>query len=79
MNPLALQMLQMLKNGVNPQQLVMAYLSGQLANTPVGQNLLALAQKGDSAGVEQIARNLMTAKGLDYDKEFSAFKKLIGR
>lgn len=79
MNPMALQMLQMIRNGANPQQLIMQYLQSQMSNTPIGQNLLSMVQKGDGAGIEQVARNLMASKGLDYDKEFNAFKKFIGR
>lgn len=79
MNPIALQILQMIKSGANPQQLIMQYLQKEMSSTPIGQNLLDMAQKGDSAGIEQVARNVMASKGLDYDKEFNAFKKFIGR
>ena len=79
MNPIALQILQMIKSGANPQQLIMQYLQKEMSSTPIGQNLLYMAQKGDSAGIEQVARNVMASKGLDYDKEFNAFKKFIGR
>lgn len=79
MNPIALQILQMIKSGANPQQLIMQYLQKEMSSTPIGQNLLDMAQKGDSAGIEQVARNIMASKGLDYDKEFNAFKKFIGR
>ena len=79
MNPIALQILQMIKSGANPQQLIMQYLQKEMSSTPIGQNLLDMAQKGDSAGIQQVARNIMASKGLDYDKEFNAFKKFIGR
>lgn len=79
MNPIALQILQMIKSGANPQQLIMQYLQKEMSSTPIGQNLLDMAQKGDGAGIEQVARNVMASKGLDYDKEFNAFKKFIGR
>lgn len=79
MNPMALQFLQMIKSGANPQQLIIQYLQKEMSNTPIGRNLLDMAQKGDSAGIEQVARNIMSSKGLDYDKEFNAFKKFIGR
>ena len=79
MNPIALQILQMIKSGANPQQLIMQYLQKEMSSTPIEQNLLDMARKGDSAGIEQVARNVMASKGLDYDKEFNAFKKFIGR
>lgn len=54
MNPM--QLIAMLRNGGNPQQLVMSLLQGEMGNTPMGQNLLSLAQKGDSPQIEEIAR-----------------------
>ena len=44
----------------------------------MGQNLLSLAQKGDAPQIEEIARNICKQKGVDFDKEFSAFKQLLG-
>lgn len=69
----------MLRNGVNPQQLVMSFLDGQLANNPLGQNLIALAKQGKSEDITAIARNICAAKGVDFDKEFSAFLSQLKR
>lgn len=76
MNPM--QLISMLCNGGNPQQLVMSLLQNEMGNTPMGQNLLSLAQKGDAPQIEEIARNICKQKGVDFDKEFSAFKQLLG-
>ena len=76
MNPM--QLIAMLRAGGNPQQLVMSLLQGEMSNTPMGQNLLSLAQKGDAPQIEEIARNICKQKGVDFDKEFSAFKQLLG-
>ena len=76
MNPM--QLIAMLRGGGNPQQLVMSLLQGEISNTPMGQNLLSLAQKGDAPQIEEIARNICKQKGVDFDKEFSAFKQLLG-
>lgn len=76
MNPM--QLIAMLRNGGNPQQLVMSLLQNEMGNTPMGQNLLSLAQKGDAPQIEEIARNICKQKGVDFDKEFSAFKQLLG-
>lgn len=76
MNPM--QLISMLRNGGNPQQLVMSLLQNEMGNTPMGQNLLSLAQKGDAPQIEEIARNICKQKGVDFDKEFSAFKQLLG-
>lgn len=76
MNPM--QLIAMLRGGSNPQQLVMSLLQGEMGNTPMGRNLLSLAQKGDAPQIEEIARNICKQKGVDFDKEFSAFKQLLG-
>ena len=41
-------------------------------------NLLQLAQNGKGVEIEQIARNIMKEKGLDFDKEFNSFKNNLG-
>lgn len=71
MNPM--QLIQMLRSGQNPQQLAMNLLESQM-----GQNLLNLAKNGRSADIEQIARNLAKQQGIDFDKEFAAFKEMLG-
>jgi hypothetical protein len=40
----------------------------------MGQNLLSLAQQGKTTDIEQIARNICAQRGVDFDKEFTAFK-----
>ena len=76
-NPL-MQFMQMMRNGGNPQTMIMNMLQQQAGNSPLGQNLLKLAQNNDAQGIEQIARNLCQQRGLDFDKEFAAFKQQIG-
>lgn len=73
-NPM--QIMQMIKGGSNPQQLMMSFLSQQ--NNPMANNLMQLAQNGDINGIEQIARNMCSQKGLDFDKEFNSFKQQLG-
>lgn len=75
-NPM--QLIQMIKNGANPQQLMMNILESQMANTPMGQNLLTLAKGNQTQGIEQIARNICQQRGMDYDTEFNAFKNTLG-
>ena len=55
------QLIQMIKQGKNPQQLLLSILEGQAKSNPMSANLLELAKKGDSASIEQIARNLCSA------------------
>lgn len=73
-NPM--QIIQMIKNGSNPQQLIMSFLQQQ--NNPMANNLLQMAQNGNTSGIEQIARNICAQKGLDFDKEFNSFKQQLG-
>lgn len=76
MNPM--EIIQMIRSGQNPQQITMNILESRLGNTPMGSNLLSLAKDNKSDEIEKIARNLMTQRGLDYDKELDAFKKMLG-
>lgn len=73
-NPM--QCLQMIKNGQNPQQLMLGYL--KQAQSPMGQNLYNLALKGDSRAIEQIARNYCSQMGVDFDTAFNAFRQQLG-
>ena len=78
MNVNPMQLIQMIKSGQNPQQLVMNILEQQMQNTTMGANLLSLAKQNRSADIEQIARNLCQQSGRDFDKEFNAFKQMLG-
>lgn len=76
-NPI-IQFMQMMRGGGNPQQMIMNMLQQQAGNSPLGQNLLKMAQQNDGKGIEQIARNLCQQRGLDFDKEFAAFRQQLG-
>lgn len=75
MNPM--QLIQMIRSG-NPQQIAMNLLQQNMGETPMGKNLMQLAQEGKTAEIEQIARNLAQQKGIDFDKEFASFKQMLG-
>lgn len=75
-NPMML--IQAIKNGQNPQQLMMSVLEGQMSNSPMGANLLNLARNGNGKEIEQIARNISKQRGVDFDKEFAAFRQMLG-
>lgn len=76
-NPI-MQFMQMIRSGGNPQQIMMNMLQQQAGNSPMGQNLLKMAQNNDGKGIEQVARNLCAQRGLDFDKEFAAFRQQLG-
>ena len=69
---------QLMRAGQNPEQFFMNFIQQQLGGTPMGSNLLNLAQSHDAASIEKIARNICAQKGLDFEKEFTAFKQNLG-
>lgn len=71
-------MIQMAKSGQNPEQMMLQFLQQQAQQNPMGQNLLSLAQSGNTADIEKIARNICAQRGVDFDKEFAAFKQSLG-
>ena len=73
-----LKLLQAIRNGANPQQLVMGVLEGEMANTPMGKNLLQLVKQNKTTEIEKIARNICESHGIDFDKEFASFKQSLG-
>ena len=74
MNPM--DILAMIKSGKNPQQIMLNVLErGVMEGNPMMGNLLNLARQNRTADIEQIARNICASQGIDYDKEFSAFKE----
>lgn len=75
-NPM--QLIQMIKGGKNPQQLVMSIMESQMKGNPIGENLMMLAQQGNENEIERIVRNLAKQRGIDFDKEFPAFRKMLG-
>ena len=75
-NPLML--IQMMKQGQNPQQLLLSILEGQANDNPVSANLLDMVRNNRTADIETFARNYFASQGMDFDKEFNAFKKTYG-
>ncbi len=71
-------MIQMAKNHQNPEQMMLQFLQQQAQQNPMGQNLLSLAKAGNTADIEKIARNICAQRGVDFDKEFAAFKQSLG-
>ena len=69
-----MRIIQMIKQGQNPQQLMLQFLEGNMAYTPFGANILQLAKENRTSEIEQIARNICASKGLDFDSEFRAFR-----
>lgn len=43
-------------------------------SNPMFSQLIEMANKGDSKGVENFARNLLKERGMDFDEEFAKFR-----
>lgn len=57
----------------NVKQMVMSMIKNNC--NPVMKNLIEMAEKGDTKGVENFARNMCKEKGIDFDKEFAQFQQ----
>ena len=66
----------MVRSGGNPEAMLMQMLQQQ--NTPMSSNILNMAERKDTAGLEQLARNLCQQRGIDFDSEFKAFNEQLG-
>jgi hypothetical protein len=75
-NPL--QIIQMIKGGQNPQQLMLNIMQQNMGNNPVYSNLMQLAQNNQTKDIEAFARNYAKQQGFDFDKEFNSFKRNLG-
>lgn len=64
-----------MRQGKNPEQLMIDILEGEASNNPIMGNLLSMAKDNRTADIEKFARNLAKEQGIDFDKEFSRFKK----
>mgnify|MGYP006954566031 FL=1 len=76
MNPM--QLMQMMRSGGNTQQALITMMKRQAGNNPVMNNAIQMMEKGDSAGVEQLARNLCKEKNLNPDDVLSQIKTQFG-
>lgn len=74
MNVNPMQLIQMIKGGKNPQQLLMNILQQQGQNNPIINNAINMVQNGNMSGLQMLARNLAAQRGLDFDKELANLK-----
>ena len=67
----SMEMIKNIMSNKNPQQVIQNMISSN--TNPMLNNLINMAQNGDTKGVENFARNIFKEKGRDFDKEFSEF------
>lgn len=60
---------------MNPKEMVMNMMQNcMLGNNPMLANIMNMAKRGDSNGIEQFARNICKERSMDFDTEFEKFK-----
>ena len=74
MNPM--EMIGLLK-GRNPQELVMSMIKNNNINVPQINELISLAEKGDTNSLTKIATDMFAKQGKNFDTEFSNFMSLL--
>lgn len=72
---------------MNPMQIIKSFMTkgmtpkgivkNMIGNNPILGNLVEMADRGDTQGVEKFARNLLKERGLDFDKEMANMKKTL--
>lgn len=67
----------MMGKNTNPQNIAMSMIKDKYGNNPMMNNLIDMAEKGNTKGVEQFARNFCKGNGRDFDKEYAEFLKKI--
>lgn len=77
MNVNPMQLIQLIKGGKNPQQLLMNIIQGQGNNNPILNNAMNLAKNGNIGALEMLARNLAQQRGLDFDTQFANFTSYL--
>lgn len=71
------QVIGMIKNGQNPQQIIMNLLEQQ-NSSPMYKSLKNMIHNNKIDEIEDFARNYVNSQGGDFDRDFNAFKKNIG-
>lgn len=79
MNPMMAMLGQMMNGGMNPQAMIKQMMGNSKAmQNPILKNALEMAQKGDKKGVEELARNLCSEKGINPDEAIGKIKSQFG-
>lgn len=57
--------------GITPKGIVQK----MVGNNPIFNNLISMAEKNDTEGIEKFARNICEQKGIKLDEELANFRK----
>ena len=69
----SMQFINMLKGIKSPKDAVINMIKSN--NNPMIKNLVEMAEKGNTEGVDNFARNIFKEQGRDFDKELGEFTK----
>lgn len=69
------QLINMMKCGGNPQQMLMGMLNGK--NDGVSQNIVNMMNSNDNKGIETLARNLCKSRGIDPDELMNSLQNQL--
>ena len=72
-----MMLIQILRSG-SPQQAIMNAMRNQAGQNPVLSNALDMAEKNDTKGLEELARNLCKSNGLNADDIAKQVKNQFG-
>lgn len=76
MNPM--NMMMMLKNG-NPRQVAMQIIQNNYPNDPRMNQLVQLAERGDTQSLQKIAEQVLGAQGKNFSAEMSNLMQSINK
>lgn len=77
-NPMAM-MMQMMKGGGNPQQLMQQMMgNSQIMGNPMVRNAMDMYQKGDMKGLQSMAENLAKERGTTVNEVRDNLMKQFG-
>ena len=74
LNPM--QLLSMIRNG-GPQMVAQQLFQNNFSSNADMQNLMQMANRGDSQGIQRFAQQFFGQQGRDFNSEFSNFLNLI--
>lgn len=72
------EMIQFIKGCKNPKDIAINMLEQQAQINPNAAQILSLVKQGNSKGVEDSVRQMVSSQGKNFDEEFNAFKKTFG-
>nr|DAT47381.1 MAG TPA: RelB antitoxin [Caudoviricetes sp.] len=71
-----MNLMQMIQFGGNPKMILSQMMSNsQFSNNPIMKNTFDMMNRGDSKGLEQLARNLCKEKGINPEEVINQFKR----